>query len=354
MKINQEVQLDFSDVLIKPMRSTITSRQDVCLERTFKFHAALGEWTGIPIILSNMDKIGTLESFEISYRYKVITALIKHYSPLEVLNWLNSKNLPRNAAEYMAFSVGINARDKALLEKKDLKDLLCKVRFLNIDIANGYLSDLIHFCKLARKYAYDSTVIIVGNVVTPEVAQDLIVSGMADIVKVGLGSGAVCTTREITGVGRPQLSAILDCGFHVHHYKNARICSDGGIQAVGDFAKAFVADADFVMAGSIFAPYSPHAEVVHDPSGLKHVKFHGMASEEAMITNYGEVPDYKTSEGREVTVVWKGPLDNIIKKILGGLRSTAAYIGAETLKEFPKKGSFYLVNNQLNTSLVRH
>jgi len=354
MKINQEVQLDFSDVLIKPMRSTITSRQDVCLERNFQFHQATGTWTGIPIILSNMDKIGTLESFEIAHKYKVITALVKHYTPLEVISWLSYKDLPPEATEYLAFSVGISARDKELFKRGELRELLNKVRFLNIDIANGYIADLIPFCKMARHYAYDSTVIIVGNVVTPEVAQDLITGGLADIVKIGLGSGAVCTTLEITGVGRPQLSAILDCGFHVHHYKHARICSDGGIQTIGDFAKAFVADADFVMAGSIFAPYSPHAELVHAPSGLKHVRFHGMASEEAMITNYGAVPDYKTSEGREVIVESKGSLDDIIKRILGGLRSTAAYIGAETLKEFPKKGSFYLVNNQLNTSLVRH
>jgi GMP reductase len=343
MKIEQELKLDFSDVLIRPKRSTLSSRSEVQLLRTFVFKNRNGEikkeWTGIPIMAANMDTTGTFEMYNELSKFKMITCFHKHYSVEDYPDNLNP--------DYYAISSGITDNDYTKLQKTIEK---LKPTFLCIDVANGYMLAFANFVKKVSEN-YPDLVIICGNVVSREIVEELIINCGADIVKCGIGSGAVCTTRTQTGVGMPQLSCIIECGDAAHGV-NGKIVSDGGCVNPGDLSKAFGANTDFIMLGSMLAGHTESGgELVEDADGKQYKMFYGMSSKKAMEKYSGGMASHRSSEGKVVKIPYKGDVKNTIENILGGIRSTCTYIGAKTLKDMPKCTSFMRVTNQLNNSL---
>ena len=341
MKIETEVRLDFKDVLIRPKRSTIDSRSLVCLEREFKFKYSPKTWTGVPIIAANMDMIGTFEVCEVLTKHKILTALHKFYTPEDYLN--TQIKLDPN---YFMVSTGISDHD---FEK--LKNIMSVIdcNWICIDIANGYISKLVDYCAKVRE-TFPDKIIVAGNVVTREIVEELILNGKVDVVKVGIGSGAACTTRLKTGVGMPQLSAVMECADAAHGV-DGHIISDGGITCAGDMSKAFGAGGDFVMAGGIFSGHDQNPGKIEEINGKQVKRFHGMSSKKAMETHYGKMNNYRASEGRELAVPYKGDLNNTVNDYLGGIRSTCTYINASNIKQIPKCTTFVRVQQQLNTSL---
>jgi GMP reductase len=344
MKIENDIKLDFSDVLIRPKRSTLSSRSEVSLEREFIFKRRDGsikfKWTGVPVVAANMSSTGTLEMYYVLSKYKMITCLHKHYNLFDIPLDLDSN--------YYAISTGISDNDFTNLQQFIR---VLKPKFVCIDVANGYMLAFAQFCKKVSEM-YPDIVIIAGNVCTNDMMEELIINCGVDIVKAGVGGGSVCKTREKTGVGYPQLSMILenDC-----HGVGGRIMSDGGIITPADVCKAFCANADFVMIGSLFACYDESGgELVTDPDGKQYKLFYGMSSSHAMNKYSGGVANYRTSEGKVVKLPYKGSVENAVLDILGGLRSCGSYIGAKDLRSFSKCCTFIRVNNQLNNSLNKY
>lgn len=339
MKIIDDVKLDFKDVLIRPKRSELGSRNEVDLEREIIFKHSGLVWKGIPIVASNMDTIGTIEVCRILSKYKMITCLHKFYKVEEYPLDLNPN--------YYMVSIGISEEDYIKL------GLLVKrlnPKFVCIDVANGYSSKFAEFVKRVHE-SFPHLTICAGNVVTNEMVEELILNCGVDIVKIGIGSSGVCTTRVQTGVGMPQLSSIIECSDAAHGI-NGQIMSDGGITCAGDVAKAFGAGADFVMCGSIFAGHDESSGELVTFDGKMYKMFYGMSSDTAMKKYYGGMAEYRSSEGRTVKVPYRGPLENTVKSILGGIRSTCTYIGARKLKDIPKCTTFLKVNRQINDSLI--
>jgi GMP reductase len=346
MKIDNEIKLDFSDVLFRPKRSTLSSRSEVSLERTFNFKYSKQSWTGIPIISSNMDTISSIDMFKALSKHKCLTCFHKYINIMDVVEACNEGHDPN----YFILSTGILDKDyDKLKENYDiLKAYNVPLKFICIDVANGYMFKLIDFCKKVRT-DFPNVTLIAGNVVTREIVEELIISGLVDIIKVGIGSGAVCTTRLKTGVGMPQFSAVLECSDAAHGL-NGMIVSDGGICHPGDVSKAIGGGADFVMIGSMLAGHeeSP-GELIENENGDKFKLFYGMSSDTAMNKHHGGVAKYRSSEGKTVKVPYKGSVENTIQDILGGMRSTCTYIGANKLKDIGKCATFVRVNNQVNT-----
>lgn len=339
MRIEDEVKLDFKDVLIRPKRSTLSSRKEVDLSRTYKFKHSQTEWSGVPIMASNMDGVGTLEMARALYKHRMFTCLVKSYNYHDYI-----KTLSKIGGNYLAVSTGTSERDFAKLVT--VLDSCSEIHFICIDIANGYSDHFGDFVAQVRQY-YPKHTIIAGNVVTADMTQELILRG-ADIVKVGIGPGSVCTTRIQTGVGYPQLSAIIECSDAAHGL-GAHIIADGGCTCPGDVAKAFGAGADFVMLGGMLAGHDEGGGTVED--GM--VTFYGMSSDTAMNKHHGGVANYRSSEGRTVEVKYKGAVQNTILDLLGGLRSTCTYVGAPTLKQLSKCTTFIRVNRQINDVFLK-
>jgi len=337
MKILDDVKLDFSNVLILPKRNQYSSRSEVTLERTFKFKYSPYSWSGVPIIVSNMDTTGTIEMALEMQKHKVLTCLHKYYTCEELLAASLNK-------EYYAVSTGINTTDLNNLDKI-MQNL--DPKFICIDVANGYMIKLIETCKIIRE-KYPNKIIIAGNVCTSEGVLELVLHGKVDIVKVGIGSGSCCTTRKQTGIGMPQLSAVMECADTAHGL-DAHIISDGGLQVIGDFSKAYGAGADFVMSGSMFAGHNESGGKLIEENGKKYKIFYGMSSQTAMTTYSGGVAKYKSSEGKTVKIEHRGPVENTILDIQGGIRSTMTYIGSKNIKDIPKCVTFIKVHHQLNT-----
>ncbi len=349
MRIDNERKLDFSDVLIRPKRSTLTSRRDVLLERTFTFLHSSKTWTGIPLIAANMATSGTLEMAKALSKHKIITALHKFYSPDDLVEFFKEFDDP----DYVAYTLGIRDEDFEKLKVIKKKGLLDKFSFICLDVPNAYLERFIGAIKNLRVICPDH-IIIAGNVVTNEISEQILLEG-ADIVKIGIGSGSACLTRKQTGVGYPQLSAVIECGDAAHGISVdngcGRIMSDGGITSPSCIAKAFGGGADFVMIGSMFAGYTQSGGNLIERDGLKYKEHYGMSSETAMNKFYGSVAVHKASEGRTMEIPLKGDVNCFIQEVLGSLRSTATYIGARTLREFSKRTTFIMVNNELSTYL---
>lgn len=345
MRIEYDVKLDFSDVLIRPKRSVLKTRAEVSLEREFKFRHTQSTWQGIPIIAANMDHTGTFEMARSLAEHQLMTALDK-FSTLE--NWQKFAKAHPKALNYAFVSVGISEADFQNLEKIMA---IKKVHFICLDVANGYTERFVSCLEHLREQ-YPKTVIMAGNVVTGEMVEELILSG-ADIVKIGIGPGSVCTTREKTGVGYPQLSAIIECADAAHGL-GGQVCADGGCATPGDVAKAFAAGADFVMLGGMLAGHDESLGEVIEHEGKKYKRFYGMSSAEAMERHHGTVADYRASEGRSVDVPYRGPVKNTILDILGGLRSTCTYVGAHRLKELSKRTTFIRVARQLNEVFISY
>tara|TARA_Y100000588_G_scaffold182962_1_gene196726 strand:- start:6672 stop:7712 length:1041 start_codon:yes stop_codon:yes gene_type:complete len=341
MRIENDLKLGFKDVMIRPKRSTLKSRSEVSLDREFTFLNSKAEWKGIPIMAANMDTVGTFEMALALSQQKLFTAIHKHYTLDQWDTFLDSA--PENIENYIALSTGISKEDadkvKAVLSKHSFLKFIC------IDVANGYSEHFADFVQQTRD-AYPDKVIIAGNVVTGEMVEQLVLSG-ADIVKVGIGPGSVCTTRVKTGVGYPQLSAIIECADAAHGL-GGQIISDGGCTTPGDIAKAFGAGADFVMLGGMLAGHAESGGELITKNGERYKQFYGMSSATAMEKHVGGVANYRASEGKTVEVPYKGDVKDTLQDILGGLRSTCTYVGAQRLKELTKRTTFIRVAEQEN------
>jgi len=339
MRIETELKLDFHNVLIRPKRSTLKSRSEVSLERTFTFRHTGKQWTGTPVIAANMDTIGTFEMAKALSEYKIITALHKFYTP-EQISKFTSEN--PNVLPYIAVSSGSNDNDfsrlQAILDDSKI-DMIC------LDIANGYQESFVDFVTKVRK-SFPDKIIIAGNVVTSDMTEQLILAG-ADIVKVGIGGGSVCTTRRQTGCGYPQLSAVIECADAAHGLQ-AQIISDGGCVVPGDISKAFGGGADFVMLGGMLSGHDENAGTLVTEDGKTFKEFYGMSSTRAMEKHFGEVADYRSSEGKRVLIPYRGSVKETVKNFLGGLRSACTYVGASALKELSKRTTFIRVSMQTN------
>tara|TARA_R110000868_G_scaffold56488_4_gene174790 strand:+ start:134 stop:1174 length:1041 start_codon:yes stop_codon:yes gene_type:complete len=341
MRIEYDIKLGFKDVMIRPKRSTLKSRSQVNLEREFKFLHSPVIWKGIPIIASNMDTVGTFDMALALANKGLFTTIHKHYS---VPDWnVFCSNAPNNIDNHVAISTGTSKKDSEKLASIFKADP--HLKFICIDVANGYSEHFADFVKQTRTQ-YPDKVIIAGNVVTGEMVEELLLSG-ADIVKVGIGPGSVCTTRVKTGVGYPQLSAIIECADSAHGL-GGQIISDGGCTTPGDIAKAFGAGADFVMLGGMLAGHDESGGEIIDLNGKPFRKFYGMSSSTAMEKHIGGVADYRASEGKTVEVPYRGKVESTLQDILGGLRSTCTYVGAQRLKELTKRTTFIRVAEQEN------
>lgn len=481
MRIINELQLDFDDVLIMPKRSTLKSRSEVNLERTYHFMNSNQDWTGIPIMVANMDTTGTFEMAQALFDYKIITCIHKHYS-LE--QWKAFLGSIKNESDFNYFTVSIGITDQDIQLLNDIIAIDNRIRFICVDVANGYTENFIEKVRVIHT-SHPTKIIIAGNVVSAEMVEELIISGV-DICKAGIGGGclkkdtnvlmsnrnykkineiiigdevinmngksvkvlnvvnqgvkhtlniktsnsdehiivtpdhlfwvyhknsqtyswiqikdfdkssmmlttrdmnnnsvhhelikcedgfseetwdievdcpthsfiannsivhnSVCTTRIKTGVGRPQLSTIIECADAAHGLKGF-VVSDGGCKNSGDIAKAFAAGADFVMLGGMMAGHDESSGDMIEENGVKYKEFYGMSSDTAMIKHRGEVAKYRASEGKRVLIKYRGPVENTINDVLGGVRSTCTYVGASKLKELSKRTTFIRVNKQSN------
>ena len=334
MRIEEDIKLDFKDVLFRPKRSTLSSRKEVELERKYTFKHSGKVYTGIPIIAANMDGVGTFKLAEEISRHKLFTCLVKNYTVDQFAD-----SIYKIGTGYFAVSTGTGEKDLDRLGQ--ILNVYPEVEYICIDVANGYSEHFgIFVSKIRDKYP-DKT-IIAGNVVTADMTQELILRG-ADIIKVGIGPGSVCTTRIQTGVGYPQLSAIIECADAAHGL-GGHIIADGGCTCPGDVAKAFGAGADFVMLGGMLAGHDEGGGEVKDGK----VTFYGMSSDTAMNKHNGGVANYRSSEGRTVTVPYRGPVSKTVLDILGGIRSTCTYVGADSLKNLSKCTTFVRVTQQYN------
>lgn len=341
MRIEYDLKLGFKDVMIRPKRSTLKSRSQVSLNRDFKFLHAPLQWDGIPVMAANMDTVGTFEIAKVLAKHQLFTAIHKHYSLEQWSEFV--KQLPKEHLNYIAVSTGTGKKDSEKL--KAIFSANPALQFICIDVANGYSEHFVEFVRQTRKQ-YPKKVIIAGNVVTGEMVEELLLSG-ADIVKVGIGPGSVCTTRVKTGVGYPQLSAIIECADAAHGL-GGQIISDGGCTTPGDVAKAFGAGADFVMLGGMLAGHDESGGQLIERDGKTYKQFYGMSSETAMKKHAGGVAEYRASEGKTVEVPYKGKVESTIQDILGGVRSTCTYVGAQRLKELTKRTTFIRVDEQEN------
>ena len=339
MRIEEDIKLDFKDVLIRPKRSTLGSRKEVSLTRHYTFKYSKFEWHGVPIMASNMDGVGTIEMARALYQHRMFTCLVKNYTEDSFFDLL-----PQIGGNYFAISTGTS--DEDFLRLRRIIYAYPEIHFICIDVANGYQERFGDYVQKVRE-TFKHCTIIAGNVVTADMTQELILRG-ADIVKVGIGPGSVCTTRVQTGVGYPQLSAIIECADAAHGL-GGHIIADGGCTCPGDVAKAFGAGADFVMLGGMLAGHDEGGGTVEDGK----ITFYGMSSDTAMQKHHGGVAEYRSSEGRTVQVPYKGAVKNTVLDILGGVRSTCTYVGAPTLKQLPKCTTFIRVNRQINDVFLR-
>jgi len=342
-RIEYEPKLDFRDVLLRPKRSMLRSRADVVLVREFHFDKSNRHYEGIPIIASNMDTVGTFDMAIELAKSQLFTTIHKHYAVEEWLAFAERVRRDPKVMKNIAVSAGTSDSDKEKL--RAICNSISEVEYICLDVANGYSEHFVDFIRQVRE-EFPSHTIMAGNVVTGEMVEQLIISG-ADIVKVGIGPGSVCTTRKKTGVGYPQLSAVLECADAAHGLKG-HVISDGGCSNPGDVAKAFGAGADFVMVGGLLAGHDQSGGEVIEREGRKYKLFYGMSSDTAMKKHHGSVAEYRASEGKTITIPYRGDVNLTVQDLLGGLRSACTYTGAPHLKELSKRATFIRVNQQAN------
>ncbi len=362
MRIYDDIQLDYCDVLIRPKRSSLTSRSAVQIERDYDFKWCPRVIRATGIVASNMYTTGTFEVAREMQKQKLFCALQKHYSTEEIIQFLQNNKKEFGSNDLLFISSGVSDSD---LEKLTTIINTGLIENICIDVANGYSPYLIDFVQKVRK-TWPNALIMAGNVVTGDMCEDLIING-ADIVKVGIGPGSVCTTRKLTGVGRPQFSTVIDCADAAHGV-GGMICADGGCTVPGDICKSFCAGADFVMLGGMLAGHTESAgemslknfqtnevSMIDDKTCALKIeekqfkKFYGMSSQYAQEQHYGGMKKYRASEGKVVELPFRGPIEPTLLAILGGIRSCMTYIGAKRLKDMSKRATFYRVNRQLNT-----
>jgi GMP reductase len=346
MLVTNTREIDFNDVYILPQLSELSSRSQVDLQREFSFTNGFIDnnskssikWKGIPIIAANMDTTGTFEVYNVLKNHKILTALNKFYTLQDFKNAeLNGIILD---PEYYMVTTGITDDNFNNLQQI-VSYTNCK--WICIDVANGYMKSFVQYCKKIRTL-YPDKIIVAGNVVTPEMVSELVVNAGVDIIKIGIGSGSACLTRRQTGIGRPQLSSVIDCSNMCEQLRslgyNSYIISDGGVKYPSDMSKAFAGGAHFVMLGGVFAGHDENPGNVIEENGRLVKMFYGMSSKHAMEKYFGKMDDYRTSEGDVIKVPYKGPLENTIKDFLGGLRSTCTYVGAKNIAELHSKSRF--------------
>ncbi len=339
MRIEEDIKLDYADVLFRPKRSTLSSRKDVELKRTYKFKYSNHQWSGIPIIAANMDGVGEIEIAKNLAKFDIITCLTKQHD----IKKIKRNSVVKEIFPYLMLSTGTSSEDykrlNAILKEFSFFEFIC------IDIANGYSDHFSKFVGSVRE-KYPTKTIIAGNVVTADMTQELVMNG-ADIVKVGIGPGSVCTTRIQTGVGYPQLSAVIECADAAHGL-GAHIIADGGCACPGDVAKGFGGGADFVMLGGMFAGHEEGGGKKIKKNGSQYIEFYGSSSDTALDKYYGGLSDYRSSEGKKVQLKYRGKIKDTLLNILGGLRSSCTYVGAPSLKQLSKCTTFVRVNQQYN------
>lgn len=366
MLIIDEPQLDFDDVLIQPKRSDLNSRSEVNLYRNIGFHSYTRDvrgkkiwslnFTCIPITCANMATVGNVECVKQLVLNGYMGTLDKHISEDDIRKLYEDiwKETHIDTSDHQKYtltrdriSVSIGIRESLDMLQNLSRDSEVTPNIVTIDVPNGYCPKLIDRIREVREilpYCF----IIAGNVVTSDRVYDILNSG-ADCVKIGIGPGSACRTREVTGVGRPQLSTIIECADAAHHL-NKYVMADGGCKVVGDICKAFCGGADFVMTGSMFAGCDESTGSVFERNGRKYKEYYGMSSKLAQERHFGGFKsNIRASEGREKLVPYKGPIKGIIEDINGGLRSTATYIGCHQIENLSKHTTFYRVNRQLNT-----
>ncbi|MFM2483402.1 GMP reductase [Celerinatantimonas sp. YJH-8] len=342
MRIESDLKLGFKDVLIRPKRSTLKSRSQVEVTRDFTFKNKQSQWSGVPIIAANMDTVGTFGMAKALAAHRMMTAVHKHYEQDDWKAFL--AELPVEQHRYLMVSSGTSDHDFKKLQ--EILALSSELLFICIDVANGYSEHFVNYVAKVRKY-FPKHVVVAGNVVTGEMAEELIISG-ADIIKVGIGPGSVCTTRVKTGVGYPQLSAIIECADAAHGL-GGQIIADGGCTCPGDIAKAFGGGADFVMLGGMLAAHEETGGQVFEKDGQQWMRFYGMSSQSAMDKHAGGVAGYRAAEGKTVELPFRGSVEGTVQDILGGVRSACTYVGASKLKELTKRTTFVRVAEQENT-----
>ena len=337
MFYSSEKKLNFKDVLIVPKSSKINSRKDVVLDTKILFPASGISWTGVPIMASNMDNVGTFEMGFALQNFHMTNAVSKFYNKdAWVKSISNGLDLEFNFITFGLQEISeIDEIISYILQKtnKNIKTIV-------FDIPNGYIEKFSKIISEARK-EFPKLGIIAGNVVTSEGVRLLMDSG-ADGVKVGIGSGGVCDTTETTGIGYPQLSAAIDCSLEVKKY-NGFIVSDGGVKITGDISKAFAAGSGFVMLGSLLAAHKESMAPIIRKDNKNFRELYGMSSTQAMTKHYGGVADYRTSEGKSILVEDRGPVKNTLNKMLGALRSTCTYINAKNIGEIHENSSFIIL-----------
>jgi len=345
MRIETDLKLGFKDVLIRPKRSTLKSRAQVNLERNFTFLHSKLQWRGIPVIAANMDTVGTFEVADVLAEFGLLTAVHKHYALKDWDQYLKN----RDASLYQRIMVSTGMAESDYVNLKKIIERHPQLQFICIDVANGYAEAFVDFVKQVRD-GFPEKTIVAGNVVTGEMVEELLIAG-ADVIKVGIGPGSVCTTRMKTGVGYPQLSAVIECADAAHGL-GGRIISDGGCICAGDVAKAFGGGADFVMLGGMFAGHDESGGQLVQRNGQQYKLFYGMSSSTAMEKHTGGVAEYRASEGKTVEVPYRGPVAETVKDILGGIRSACTYVGASALKELTKRTTFIRVQEQENRTFT--
>ncbi len=343
MRIDYEPKLDFDDVLIRPKRSEAPSRSAIMLEREYRFLNSGTTWQGIPLVASNMDTIGTFAMAR-ALGPRMMTCLHKYYRDEELVEFFRGE---LNQGDSF-LTIGIKDDDFDKLVRLRMQT---NIRFLCVDAANGYTKFFVERVDRIRE-TYPDLTIMAGNVATPEMVQEMLISGAADIVKIGIGSGSVCTTRMKAAVGYPQLSAIIECADAAHGLRG-HVCADGGCRTPGDIVKAFAAGADFVMLGGMLAGHDEcEGEWIEQQGKRVSLKFYGMSSRTAIDKYAGGRRDYRACEGRETIVPYRGPVSETIQDITGGIRSACAYVGAAGLKDLSKCTTFILRRSSQNTGVV--
>ena len=347
MRIKEEIKLNFDDVLMEPKRSTLSSRRDVDLTRQFNFRNSGKILNFLPIFASNMDGVGTFSMAKVLQEYKMMTVITKSTT---VDQWRAAVGTGLRL-QSVSVCTGTNRLfDPEAEDYKNMQEVLRSfpdIKFITIDVANAYHQNFVGFVQQVRE-EYPDKVIIAGNVVTPNMTEELIIKG-ADVVKVGIGPGSVCTTRTQTGVGVPQFSAIMECSDAANGV-GGHIIADGGCTQPGDVAKALSGGAHFVMLGGMLAGHDEGETELRD--GKRY--FYGMSSESAFQTHGARKDGYRGTEGKTVVLDDKGPVKDTVEQILGGVRSTCTYIGARRIKDMPKAAHFVRVNNVINRVFDRY
>ena len=347
MRINYDAKLNFEDVLLQPKRSTLSSRKDVDMTRNFTFRNSGKQMNFLPIFASNMDGVGTFSMAKVLQEYKMMTVITK---TTKIEEWRRAVG---NGVRLQSVSVctGTNVMwDKEAQDWATMQEVLKSfpdIKMITVDVANAYHQNMVDFIKKVRD-EYPTKIIIAGNVVTPEMTEELIING-ADVVKIGIGPGSVCTTRTMTGVGVPQFSAILDCADAANGV-DGHIMADGGCVYPGDIAKAFGGGAHMVMIGGMLAGHDESEQQVVDGK----IEFYGMSSDRAREKHGKRKDGYRGNEGRLISLPYRGPVEPTLEDILGGVRSACTYIGARRLKDMAKCASFVTTNNVINRVYERY